>query len=60
MRRVELLDEHHWQTRQQLALAIFEWTARAWRPGSPSDGDGLDEGPGGMNDDEPVARYHVR
>ena len=21
----ELLDEHHWENRQQLALAIFEW-----------------------------------
>jgi putative transposase len=23
--QLELLDEHHWTTRRQLALAIFEW-----------------------------------
>ena len=28
----ELLDEHRWQTRRQLALAVFEWIEAWYNP----------------------------
>jgi putative transposase len=28
----ELLDEHHWSTRRQLALAVFEWVEAWYNP----------------------------
>jgi len=30
--QLELLDEHHWSTRQQLALAIFDWIEAWYNP----------------------------
>jgi len=30
--QLELLDEHHWESRQQLALAIFEWIEAWYNP----------------------------
>jgi putative transposase len=30
--QLELLDEHHWHTRRQLALAIFEWIEAWYNP----------------------------
>jgi putative transposase len=30
--QLELLDEHHWHTRQQLAQAIFEWIEAWYNP----------------------------
>ena len=30
--QLELLDEHHWKSRQQLALAIFEWIEAWYNP----------------------------
>jgi putative transposase len=30
--QLELLDEHHWDSRQQLALAIFEWIEAWYNP----------------------------
>jgi len=30
--QLELLDEHHWQSRQHLALAIFEWIEAWYNP----------------------------
>ena len=30
--QVELLDQGHWQTRQQLALAVFEWIEAWYNP----------------------------
>jgi putative transposase len=30
--QLELLDEHHWATRQQLALAIFDWVEAWYNP----------------------------
>jgi hypothetical protein len=39
--QLELLDEHRWDTRQQLALAIFDWI-EAWSryAGDPPPGSG--------------------
>ena len=33
--QLELLDEHHWATRQQLALAIFDWIETWYKPAPP-------------------------
>jgi len=30
--QLELLDEHHWTTRKELALAIFEWIEASYNP----------------------------
>ena len=30
--QLELLDQHHWSTRRQLALAIFEWIEAWYNP----------------------------
>ena len=30
--QLELLDEHHWQSREQLALAIFDWIEAWYNP----------------------------
>lgn len=30
--QLELLDEHHWESREQLALAIFEWIESWYNP----------------------------
>ena len=30
--RLELLDQHHWDSREQLALAIFEWIEAWYNP----------------------------
>ena len=30
--QLELLDEHHWESRQQLALAVFEWVEAWYNP----------------------------
>ena len=30
--QLELLDEHHWESRQQLAQAIFEWIEAWYNP----------------------------
>jgi putative transposase len=30
--QLELLDEHHWSTRQQLALAVFDWIETWYNP----------------------------
>ena len=30
--QLELLDEHHWETRDQLANAIFEWIEAWYNP----------------------------
>ena len=30
--QLELLDEHHWHSRQQLALAIFDWIEAWYNP----------------------------
>jgi putative transposase len=30
--QLELLDEHRWDTRQQLALAIFDWIEACYNP----------------------------
>ena len=30
--QLELLDEHQWSTRQQLALAVFEWIEAWYNP----------------------------
>ena len=30
--QLELLDEHHWASRQQLALAIFDWIESWYNP----------------------------
>jgi putative transposase len=30
--QLELLDEHHWHTRRQLVLAIFEWIECWYNP----------------------------
>jgi putative transposase len=30
--QLELLDEHHWENRQQLALAVFEWIEAWYNP----------------------------
>ena len=30
--QLELLDEHHWDTRRQLASAIFEWNETWYNP----------------------------
>ena len=33
--QLELLDEHHWATRQQLGLAIFDWIEAWYNPRRP-------------------------
>ena len=33
--QLELLDEHHWESRQQLAQAIFEWIEAWYNPQAP-------------------------
>ena len=30
--QLELLDQHHWRTREQLALAIFDWIETWYNP----------------------------
>jgi putative transposase len=30
--QIELLDEHRWETRKQLALAMFDWIETSYNP----------------------------